>query len=91
MNDLTGCDILLDWVAEGHAVIVEMKRLMKRTVEFNAALAQLNAFIVDDVGGQLLRMTASRLLLLPAGCRGVNGVDMEAFAAEPGEFSGVGA
>tara|TARA_B100000768_G_scaffold60730_1_gene58804 strand:+ start:10746 stop:11390 length:645 start_codon:yes stop_codon:yes gene_type:complete len=90
LNDLTGCDVLLDWVAEGHAVIVEMKRLMKRTVEFNAALAQLNAFIVDDVGGQLLRMTESRLLLLPAGCRGVNGVEMEAFAAEPGEFSGVG-
>lgn len=90
LNDVTGCDVLLDWVADGHAVIVDMKRLMKRTVEFNAALAQLNMFITDDLGGQILKMTTSRLLLLPAGCRGVDGIEMEAFASEPAEFTGVG-
>lgn len=90
LNDLTGCGTLLNWVADGHAVIVEMKRLMKRTVEFNAALNQMNGFIGDDLGGQILQMTSTRLMLLPAGCRGVNGTEMEAFAVEPGEFTEVG-
>lgn len=90
LSDLTGCTTLLNWVADGHAVIVEMKRLMKRPVEFNAALGQLNEFIGGDLGGQILQMTATRLMLLPAGCRGVNGVEMEAFAVEPGDFTEVG-
>lgn len=90
LNDLTGCPPLLDWVADGHAVIVEMNRLMKRTVEFNAAIDQLNGFIKNDMGGEILKMTSTRLLLLPPGCRGVNGVEMEAFAVEPGNFNEVG-
>ena len=87
LKDLTGCGTLLNWVADGHAVIVEMNRLMKRTVEFNAAIEQLNQFIGNDLGGEILKMTQTRLLLLPPGCRGVNGVDMEAFAVDPGNFS----
>lgn len=87
LDDLTGCGTLLDWVADGHAVIVEMKRLMKRSVEFTAALDQLNAFIVEDLGGEILQMTSTRLMLLPAGCRGVNGTEMEAFAVEAGDFT----
>ena len=67
-----------------------MKRLMKRTVEFNAALNQLNGFIGDDLGGQILQMTSTRLMLLPANCRGVNGIEMEAFAVEHGDFTEVG-
>ena len=90
LNDLTGCAPLLDWLADGHAVIVEMNRLMKRTVEFNAAIDQLNGFIKNDLGGEILKMTSTRLLLLPPGCRGVNGVEMEAFAVEPGNFNEVG-
>ena len=87
LKDLTGCGTLLDWVADGHAVIVEMNRLMKRSVEFNAAIEQLNQFIGNDLGGEILKMTQTRLLLLPPGCRGVNGVDMEAFAVDQGNFS----
>lgn len=80
LNDITGCGQLMDWVADDHAVIVEMNRLMKKTVEFNAALAHLNAFIDSDLGGQIIQMTETRLMLLPPGCRGVRGVEMEAFA-----------
>ena len=80
----------MDWVSDGHAVIVEMNRLMKRTVEFNAAIGHLTQFIKGDLGGEILKMTSTRLLLLPPGCRGVNGVEMEAFAVEPGNFNEVG-
>jgi len=86
LNDITGCSQLMDWVADDHAVIVEMNRLMKKTVEFNAALAQLNAFIDNDLGGQIIQMTETRLMLLPPGCRGVRGVEMEAFAVDAKEL-----
>ena len=86
LNDITGCGQLMDWVADDHAVIVEMNRLMKKTVEFNAALSQLNTFIDNDLGGQIIQMTEPRLMLLPPGCRGVRGVEMEAFAVDANEL-----
>tara|TARA_B110000902_G_scaffold188181_1_gene213026 strand:- start:776 stop:1201 length:426 start_codon:yes stop_codon:yes gene_type:complete len=86
LNDITGCGQLMDWVADDHAVIVEMNRLMKKTVEFNAAIAQLNTFIDKDLGGQIIQMAETRLMLLPPGCRGVRGVEMEAFAVDAHEL-----
>ena len=81
LNDMTGISILLDWLADGHASIVEMGRLIKRDTEFSAALDQLHTFIEGDLGGQIIQITDTRLMLLPPGCRGLKGVEMEAFAA----------
>ena len=86
LNDITGCGQLMDWVADDHAVIVDMNRLMKKTVEFNVVLAHLNTFIDADLGGQIIQMTETRLMLLPPGCRGVRGVEMEAFAVDAHEL-----
>ena len=86
LHDLTGIETLLDWLSDGDAVIVEMEKLMTRELELNAALEQLNIFIVGDLGGQIVQLTDSRLMLLPPGCRGVKGVETEAFAAEPEEL-----
>ncbi len=66
LHDPTGLGLLLDWVAEGDVVIVEMKDVMRRTVELDAALSQLVRFIVDDTGGQIIQLGEDRLLLLPA-------------------------
>ena len=82
LHDLTGITVLLDWLADGEAAIVEMEKLMSRDVELNAALENLNRFIDDDLGGQIVQLTDTRLMLLPPGCRGVKGVETEAFAAE---------
>ncbi len=87
--DLTGCGTLMDWVAEGHGCIVEMKRMMKRKTEFNQALSMLNEFIEGDVHGQIIRITDTRLLLLPQGCRGIRGTDMEGFAVSPDDLTDV--
>jgi SepF-like predicted cell division protein (DUF552 family) len=81
LQDLTGVAGLLDWLSDGEVVIVEVGRLMQRKLEFSTALAQLHSFIEDDLGGQIVQLTSSRLLLLPPGCRGVRGVEDEAFAA----------
>ena len=81
LNDITGTSTLLDWLADGHASIVEMGRLIKRDTEFSTALEELHTFIEGDLGGQIIQITDTRLMLLPPGCRGLKGVEMEAFAA----------
>lgn len=87
--DLTGCGTLMDWVAEGHGCIVEMKRMMKRKTEFNQALNILSQFVEGDVQGQIIRITDTRLLLLPQGCRGIKGTEMEGFAVSPDDLTDV--
>lgn len=87
--DLTGCHQLMDWVAEGHACIVDMKRIIKRPTEFNQAISWLQTFIEGDLQGQIIKMTETRIMLLPEGCRGLRGTDMESFAIPRDEFTGV--
>lgn len=89
LNDITGCNQVLDWIADGHAAIVEMQRLMNRTTEFNQALSTLQGLVEEDIGGRIVKMTDSRLMCLPEGCRGVRGTEMEAFAAGDHDFSDV--
>ena len=86
LNDITGTSTLLDWLADGHASIVEMGRLIKRNTEFSTALDELHTFIEGDLGGQIIQITDTRLMLLPPGCRGLKGVEMEAFAASAEEL-----
>ncbi len=86
LNDITGCFTLLDWLADGHATIVEMNRLIKKETEFSTAIKRLHSFIEDDLGGQIIQITDTRLMLLPPGCRGLKGVEMEAFAASAEEL-----
>ena len=83
LQDLTGVPQLLDWVSDGDVAIVEMGRMMQRETEFETALNQLHTFIENDLNGQIVQLTGSRLLLLPPGCRGIRGVEDEAFAAGP--------
>lgn len=89
LHDLTGCHQLMDWVAEGHGCIVEMKRLIKRKTEFTQALNNLHTFIEGDLQGQIIQMTETRLMLLPEGCRGLKGTEMEGFAVDRSEFTEV--
>ena len=86
LHDVTGTLQLMDWVADGEAAIVRMERLMGRELELESAIAKLTQFIEVDMGGQIIGLTDSRLMLLPPGCRGVNGLDSEAFASEKYEF-----
>jgi hypothetical protein len=89
LHDVTGCHQLMDWVAEGHGCIVEMKRLIKRKTEFAQALNNLHTFIEGDLQGQIIQMTETRLMLLPEGCRGLKGTEMEGFAVDRSEFTDV--
>jgi hypothetical protein len=64
-----------------------MEKLLNRKLELQTAIEKLNKFVENDLGGQIIRLTETRLMLLPPGCRGVNGVESEAFAAEASEFN----
>ena len=87
LHDLTGVLQLLDWVSDGEAAIVRMEKMMNRKLELQTAIEKLNKFIESDVGGQIIRLTETRLMLLPPGCRGVKGVESEAFASESSDFN----
>ncbi len=87
LHDLTGVPQLMDWVADGEAAIVRMEKLMNRELELKTAIERLNLFIESDLGGQIIRLTDSRLMLLPPGCRGIRGLDAEAFSVDSSEFN----
>ena len=89
LYDLTGIDALLDWVSDGDAVLVEMARLMNREHEVETVLAQLHRFIEMDMGGQIVQITGTRVMLLPPGCVGISGLEDEAFNDEAGWSGGV--
>lgn len=87
LHDLTGVPQLMDWVADGEAVIVRMEKMMNRELECQTAIERLNLFVEKDLGGQIIRLTESRLMLLPPGCRGIRGLEAEAFSVDPSEFN----
>jgi hypothetical protein len=49
----------------------------------------LYEFIEGDAQGQIIRITDTRLLLLPQGCRGIKGTEMEGFAVGPDDLTDV--
>ena len=89
LYDLTGIDTLLDWVSDGDAALVEMARLMNREHEIESVLARLHRFIEMDMGGQIVQITGTRVMLLPPGCVGISGLEDEAFNDEAGWSGGV--
>ena len=89
LYDLTGIDTLLDWVSDGDAALVEMARLMNREHEVKTVLARLHRFIEMDMGGQIVQITGTRVMLLPPGCVGISGLEDEAFNDEAGWSGGV--
>jgi SepF-like predicted cell division protein (DUF552 family) len=77
LHDLTGVEQLQDWLSEGDIVIVELKRLMNRGSEFKQAVSRLQIFIEKDIGGEMVQLGDSRLMLLPGAFRGIEGIDAE--------------
>lgn len=89
LYDMTGIDALLDWLSDGDAVLVEMARLMNREHEVQTVFARLHRFIEKDMGGQIVQVTETRVMLLPPGCVGISGLEDEAFNDEASWSGGV--
>ena len=82
LQDSSGIEALFDWVAAGDVAIVELKRLIRREVEFANCVSRLQELIEQDLGGALVQVGDDRLILLPAGFAAVKGVENEVFAPD---------
>lgn len=82
LHDLSGVPTLFDWLSDGDAAIVELGSMISREAEFNAAIDKLSQFVIDDLGGKILQISDSRILLLPQNCSGISGLLDEAFIAD---------
>ncbi len=80
LHDSSGVEQLFDWISSGDVVIVELKRLMRREVEFAATVSRLQKMIEGELGGSLVQVGDERLIILPQGFRGLRGVEEEVFA-----------
>ena len=75
IRDITGLPQLLDWAAEGDISIVNTRHLMSRKTEFNAVIEELAEFVERDLGGEIVQIGDSRILILPKGVRATQSAD----------------
>ena len=61
LHDLSGISTLFDWISDGDAAIVELGSMISRQSEFDAAIAQLTRFVIEDLGGKILQIGESRI------------------------------
>ena len=75
----SGISTLFDWISDGDAAIVELGSMISRQSEFDAAINTTITICIEDVGGKILQIGDSRILLLPSGCTGISGLEDESF------------
>ena len=71
----SGVPRLLDWVAAGDLVVVEMGGMMGLEGELLGVLESLSTAFMGDMGGHVVQLGEERLLLIPAGVPPMEGVD----------------
>lgn len=82
LHDSSGIEQLFDWIADGDVVVVELKRLIHREIEFANCIARLQELVEGDLGGSLVQVGDDRLILLPAYIAAVKGTENEIFAPD---------
>ena len=65
LEDITGIPMIMNWIADGVVVIVEMSSIINREIELQTAVSKLQKFIEDDIKGTVFSLGHNRLLLLP--------------------------
>ena len=65
LEDITGIPMIMNWIADGDVVIVEMSSIINREIELQTAVSKLQKFIEDDIKGTVFGLGHNRLLLLP--------------------------
>ena len=65
LEDITGIPMIMNWIADGDIVIVEMSSIINREIELQTAVSKLHKFIEDEIKGTVFGLGHNRLLLLP--------------------------
>jgi SepF-like predicted cell division protein (DUF552 family) len=70
---------LFDWVSDGDVSVVDLKDVLGEDEILSEIVAKLNEFVIQDIGGEILQLSETRLLVLPPSCKGMKGLTDEAF------------
>ncbi len=74
---ISGISNVLNWVSENSAVVVNLDKIMSRENDLSVTLNLFTTFVEKDMGGQILQLTKSKVLLLPPECQGITGIEEE--------------
>ena len=67
---ISGISNVLNWVSENSAVVVNLDNIMSKENDLSVTLNLFTTFVEKDMGGQILQLTKSKVLLLPPECQG---------------------
>ncbi len=70
---------LFDWVSDGDVSVVDLKDVLGEDEILSEIVTRLNEFVIQDIGGEILQLSETRLLVLPPSCKGMKGLVDEAF------------
>ncbi len=70
---------LFDWASDGDVSVVDLKDILSEDEILSQIVNKLNEFIINDLGGEILQLSETRLLVLPPSCKGMKGLTDEAF------------
>ncbi|MBJ99421.1 MAG: hypothetical protein CMB48_00140 [Euryarchaeota archaeon] len=70
---------LFNWASDGDVSIVDLKDILSEDEILSEIVIKLNQFIIEDLGGEILQLSETRLLILPPSCKGMKGLEDEAF------------
>ena len=70
---------LFDWASDGDISVVDLKDILSEDEVLAQIVDKLNEFIIHDLGGEILQLSETRLLVLPPSCKGMKGLADEAF------------
>jgi SepF-like predicted cell division protein (DUF552 family) len=70
---------LFNWVADGDISVVDLKDILSEDNTLSEIISKLNQFVIEDLGGEILQLSETRLLILPPSCKGMKGLEDEAF------------
>ena len=87
LRGLEGVGQVMDWAADGDITLLDFGALFGKDGVLEQAIERLRHFIEDDIGGRLVQLTDTRLLVLPPGIEGQRGVE-EQVGAVTGEDDG---
>mgnify|MGYP001215453689 CR=1 FL=1 len=79
LTSTSGIKKVLNWVSENSAVVVNLEEIIANESELNDTISVFSTFVQEDIGGQILQLTKSKILLLPPECQGLAGIEEELF------------
>ena len=70
---------LFNWASDGDISVVDLKDILSEDEILSEIVSRLNQFIIEDMGGEILQLSETRLLILPPSCKGMKGLENEVF------------